>query len=545
MSQDTPDPAARMPPQIKYIIGNEGCERFSYYGMRNILTTFLPLSILLAYLPDKGAKEAAASDIFHTFSMGVYFFPLLGGWLSDRFFGKYNTIFWFSLIYCAGHGCLSAFEDSRTGFFFGLFLIAFGAGGIKPLVASFVGDQFDQRNKHLAKAVFDAFYWIINFGSFFASALMPLFLRWWGPSVAFAIPGVLMFIATVVFWIGRHNYVRIPPAPPNPNSFLRVSRTALFASPSKVGLAVAALGVVLSLVAIGFWVAGFLPLFKPQIIAALSLVFVTAFGAIGVSLELDRIRGKHSDEAIDGVRAVLRILIVFGLVTPFWSLFDQKASLWVYQGNTMEQPTWFEPAQMQLVNPALVMLIIPFNNLVVFPWLKKRRGGRDLTSLGRMTTGMALTGMSWIVIGAIQLVLDSGTNMWIFWQVVPYLLLTTGEVLVSATGLEFAYSQAPLAMKGAIMSFWNLTVAVGNLWVLLANTTIVKNATVSAKIESTGLSTRAFLMFFFAIFMFLATLAFRAYSRRYRLTEHYRDPSPAPAPPKPEIPKATARDRDR
>src|ERR1041384_2156229 len=86
-----------MPRQIPFIIANEGCERFSFYGMRNILTGFLTTTLLL-YLPEK-ERGIAATEVFHTFVIGVYFFPLLGGWLSDRFFGKYNTILWFSLIY--------------------------------------------------------------------------------------------------------------------------------------------------------------------------------------------------------------------------------------------------------------------------------------------------------------------------------------------------------------------------------------------------------------------------------------------------------------
>ncbi len=88
-------------------------------------------------------------------------------------------------------------------------------------MAAFVGDQFDQTNKHRAKVVFDAFYWIINFGSFFASLLMPIFLRNFGASVAFGIPGALMFIATVILWLARKQYVMVPPAPPNPHSFLK------------------------------------------------------------------------------------------------------------------------------------------------------------------------------------------------------------------------------------------------------------------------------------------------------------------------------------
>ena len=106
------DAAGRMPVQIKYIIGNEACERFSFYGMRNILVPFLISSVLLQYLPEGSEREAMAKEVFHSFVIGVYFFPLLGGWLSDRFFGKYNTVLWFSLIYCAGHACLAMFESN-------------------------------------------------------------------------------------------------------------------------------------------------------------------------------------------------------------------------------------------------------------------------------------------------------------------------------------------------------------------------------------------------------------------------------------------------
>src|SRR5439155_317450 len=123
-----------MPRQIPFIIGNEAAERFSFYGMRNILQRFLKTT-LLAYLPTVAAREAGAIDVFHTFVIGVYFFPLLGGWLSDRYFGKYRTIIAFSLIYVLGQGCLALFVDNKTGFYVGLFLIALGSGGIKPLVS--------------------------------------------------------------------------------------------------------------------------------------------------------------------------------------------------------------------------------------------------------------------------------------------------------------------------------------------------------------------------------------------------------------------------
>lgn len=501
---------AKIPRQIAYIIGNEGCERFSFYGMRNILTVFL-VSSLLAYLPESD-RPAAAKDVFHTFVIGVYFFPLLGGWVADRFLGKYNTIFFLSLVYCVGHLCLAVFESSRAGFYTGLALIALGAGGIKPCVASFVGDQFDQTNKRRAKVVFDAFYWMINFGSFFASLLMPIFLKELGPSLAFGIPGLLMLISTIVLWLGRKLYVIVPPTPPEPDSFLNVAHTTLIESrPGRVFGIMALTAALVSLLLI--------PALGVVIALCSALVSVLLFGGIGMWRQLEWARSEHTDEAIDGVRAVLRVLVLFALVTPFWSLFDQKASTWVLQADAMTKPAWFQSSQMQAINPLLVMLLIPLNNLVLYPALK--RLGFEMTALRRMTAGILFSGLAWVVVAGMQVVLDGGHAFSITWQVLPYALLTLGEVLVSATGLEFAYSQAPAAMKGTLMSFWNLTVTLGNLWVLIVNAG-VRNERVIGAIESTGFGVTAFQMFFFAAFAFAAALAFWFCARRYPLKDHYR-----------------------
>jgi POT family proton-dependent oligopeptide transporter len=505
---------ARLPGQIPYIIASEGCERFSFYGMRNILTMFLMSSLLLS-VPQE-LRQGEAKNVFHTFVMGVYFFPLLGGWLADRYFGKYNTILGFSLLYCLGHACLALFESNITGFYTGLFLISLGSGGIKPLVSSFIGDQFDKSNRSLAQKVFDAFYWIINFGSFFASLFMPLILRQYGASVAFGIPGLLMLVATVLFWAGRHRYFHAQPNPNDPNGFLKVVRTALF-SPSHgsgIGKLWLGLGVLLALGAIKL---------QPQLgtVAAVcsALVLVMAFGGWGAWTQLDGAVEQHGQAAVDGVRAVLRLLVVFAIVTPFWSLFDQKASTWILQANTMTKPEWFEASMMQALNPALVMILIPFNNLVLYPGLQKL--GFKVTALRRMGWGIAFSGVAWIVVTLLQIGLDEGQAVSIVWQVLPYALLTFGEVLVSATGLEFAYSQAPLAMKGVITSFWNLSVTVGNLWVLLCNAT-VKGPAVTTAIQGWGWSVTAFQMAFFAGFGLLAAVVFGLYARGYVMQDNYR-----------------------
>ncbi len=508
--------SGKMPRQIPFIIGNEGCERFSFYGMRNILTPFLITSLLM-YLPES-ARPGAAKDIFHTFVIGVYFFPLFGGWLADRYLGKYKTVLWLSLLYCVGHACLAIFENNVTGFYIGLGLIALGSGGIKPCVSAFVGDQFNQSNKHLSKIVYDMFYWIINVGSFFASLLMPIFLKSYGASVAFGIPGILMLISTIVFWMGRNKYVMVEPTKVvDPHSFTHVMRTALMTTvpgQGRPGYWMAVTGAVLAVASFALIsTLGIVP------VLCIALVLVLAFFGMGTWMQLERARGQHPDVAIDGVRVVLRLLIVFALVTPFWSLFDQKASTWVIQAGQMSAPAWLQPAQMQALNPMFVLLLIPFNNLVIYPLMRKF--GVEPTALRRMTAGIVFSALSWILVGFYQLVIDGGNAISIAWQILPYALLTLGEVLVSATGLEFAYSQAPKEMKGTLMSFWLLAVTVGNLWVLLANAG-VRNQGLITWVQSTGISVTAFQMFFFAVFAGLAALAFGLYARTYRVVDNYR-----------------------
>jgi POT family proton-dependent oligopeptide transporter len=198
----------------------------------------------------------------------------------------------------------------------------------------------------------------------------------------------------------------------------------------------------------------------------------------------------------------------------------------VLQADQMTKPAWFQSSMMQALNPALVLILIPFNKVVLYPLIE--RLGVRLTALRRMGAGIAFAGAAWIVVGLMQLWLDGGDQVAITWQVLPYALLTLGEVLVSTTGLEFAYSQAPMAMKGVIMSFWSLSVTVGNLWVLLSNVS-VRSEAVTARIAGTGLSVTAFQMFFFAGFALLAALAFALYARSYGVRDYYRADAADPA----------------
>ena len=211
-----PEPTTKMPGGIPYIIGNEAAERFSYYGMKGILIIFMTQYLVLMQGSRLGdtMSDAEATANVHLFNSAVYFFPIFGALLSDILIGKYYTILSLSIVYCLGHAALAVMGYQGVPMHWmiaGLFLIAVGSGGIKPCVSAHVGDQFGKTNSFLLTKVFGWFYFSINMGAFISTLLTPWLLEWYGPHWAFGIPGVLMAIATVVFWMGRKVFIHVPP----------------------------------------------------------------------------------------------------------------------------------------------------------------------------------------------------------------------------------------------------------------------------------------------------------------------------------------------
>ena len=408
----------RWPPQIKYIVGNEACERFSYYGMRSILAGYITGAVLKGGL---GQDADTSTEIIHLFVFVNYFTPLFGAWLSDKLIGRYHTILWVSLFYCAGHGVLacSDFAGGVHGkmycLFIGLALIAFGSGGIKPCVSAFMGDQFRPNQSHLLQKAYGAFYWAINFGSFFSFLVIPWIKDKYGYSLAFGVPGILMAIATFVFWLGTKHYVRVPASRQTKQAgFFKVFFTALVA-PREAGH--------------GFW---------------------------------ERARRRFSEAEVTAAKSVPPILFVFALVPVFWSLFDQTNSTWVLQGGKMVPANLLGlkigAEEMQSMNPLIVMLLVPLFTLGIYPHL-----GKLASPLRRMSYGMFLAAGSYVIVAALQHQIEAGAQLSVLWQTLPYVVLTAAEVLISTTGLEFAFREAAPEMKSTIMSFWLLTVAFGNL----------------------------------------------------------------------------------
>ncbi len=447
----------KFPPQIKYIVGNEACERYSYYGMKSILTVFM-IQVLLF-------QESDATFTYHIFSSLCYFFPVMGAYISDRIWGKYKTIFYLSLVYCLGHAVL-AFWENKTGLYVGLGLIALGSGGIKPCVSAFVGDQFKSNQQHLLKKVYELFYFMINFGSFFSTLITPWTLKNYGPSVAFGIPGVLMFLATFILWLGRKQYVHVQPAKNDGHGFFAVVFSALNnQSKRKEGQSF-----------------------------------------------LDAAETEHSKEDVEAVRAVIDIAKLFAAISVFWALFDQHGSSWVIQAMNMDlnfMGMQFEASQISAWNPIMVMGLIPLFSMGIYPLLDKM--GLKTTPIRRITWGMFVAAASFFIVAIIQITMDANgpeNKLNVMWQFFPYLVITMAEVMVSITGLEFAYTQAPRSMKSSVMSIWLLTVFFGNLMTAYV-----------AKIKFFPIASSGYFMFF-AILMAVFAGIFWFMGSRYKIKNY-------------------------
>jgi POT family proton-dependent oligopeptide transporter len=132
-----------------------------------------------------------------------------------------------------------------------------------------------------------------------------------------------------------------------------------------------------------------------------------------------------------------------------------------------------------------------------------------------MGAGMMLASLSYVVVAMIQTRVDAGMQLSVLWQTLPYFILTTAEVLISTTGLEFAFTQASAEMKSTIMSFWLLTVAVGNLFVPLI--TKLKSAVIKTAVAEGGsVAVNASTFYLYAGLTFVVTILFVVVAMQYK-----------------------------
>jgi len=218
----------------------------------------------------------------------------------------------------------------------------------------------------------------------------------------------------------------------------------------------------------------------------------------------------------EGIRAIGRLCIVYLFVAPFWALFDQMDSAWMLQAEKMNR-NWLGhewlPTQIVAVNPLMILILIPVFSYVIYPAINKVF---PLTSLRKIGLGLFLAASPFVVSALIETGIVAGGAPSIGWMVLGYLLLTSSEIMVSITCLEFSYTQAPKKMKSFIMAVFLLSISLGNAFTALVNVFIQNE-------DGTNKLPGASYYWFFTIVMLATAILFIPIAGRYPVKNYIQD----------------------
>ncbi|KAG6442853.1 hypothetical protein O3G_MSEX002534 [Manduca sexta] len=360
------------PTSIFCIIATEFCERFSFCGLRTILSLYLRNVLCL--------HENAATVVYHIFIMMCYAMPLVGAILADNFIGRYRVILYFSIIYLLGTllTCCSAIPPlmlpPTTTSMIGLGLIATGTGGIKPCVAAFGGDQFrlPEENQRLQR-FFSTFYCTVNLGGFMGMVVTPALRRsvmCFGDDTCYALgfgfPALLVLISIIIFVVGKPWY-RIKK--PRDNITLKFVSCAWYAAVKR-------------------------------------MKHDSETDGPPCEHWLDHSIEKYGEKLVTDMKVVFAILYLYLPVPIFWSLFDQQGSRWTFQASRLRSEIFgvtLMPDQLQVMNPAMVLLMIPVCPGGVWPVFP------DLPPLQKMFLGGMLAALAFMSAGILQIGIERST----------------------------------------------------------------------------------------------------------------------------------------
>ncbi|XP_057300267.1 peptide transporter family 1-like isoform X1 [Hydractinia symbiolongicarpus] len=355
----------RLPKQTWPILNAELCERFSYYGIKTVLVIYLTKSLMMS--------DSDGKAYYHAFSMVSYFTGVLGAMMADSFLGKYKTIIWSLVLYSISEIVLtlttipSIGKGNSAGPLIGLFATAVACGNIKPCMAAFGGDQFNQKDTGLISTFFSLFYMSVNVGAMLTMIFVPMIrtdIKCYGSDcypVVFGVNCIVIILATVSLFLGSPFYVK---KEPEGSIMIRVFKIIGHALSRKMKS---------SEETYHHW------LYYAQ--------------------------DKYDKTEIDDVKSLMKVLVMYLPLPVFWALFHQQGSSWTLQATQMDGDfgggVMLRSDQIQFFNPVLVLILIPAFNIVIYPMFERCRLG--LSPLKKMVGGMLLAAVAFAITGFMQI----------------------------------------------------------------------------------------------------------------------------------------------
>jgi POT family proton-dependent oligopeptide transporter len=436
------------PRGLSTLFFTEMWERFSYYGMRAILTLYMTKTLAEGGL---GFDEKYASVIYATYVSSVWYLPLVGGWIADRVLGARRAVLVGGIIIACGHYSMAV--NTLPNFYAGLILIALGTGLLKPNISAMVGQLYSDKDER-RDAGFSIFYMGINLGAFLSPIVVGFLAQhlWFKNLISslgfspnnswhfgFGAAGVGMTLGLIQYVVGRNRLRSVGGKPEKATTTSR-SQSIDYVT---AGLAVVG-GLVGASVGYYFGDAGIVSALFPAV------VFFFAGYLLGT------VRLLQGNE----LRNVLVIFILFLFSIVFWMTFEQAGSSLTLFADRLTATTifgWTYPSSwFQSVQPIFVITLAP-----VFAWIWQKMGERQPSSPGKFTFGLLFAGLAFVVV-TIASMLAGGGRVSPLWLVFVYFLQSIGELCLSPVGLSTVTKLAPARMVGLMMGVWFLSISIGS-----------------------------------------------------------------------------------
>ena len=454
------------PKGLWVLFGTEMWERFNFYGMRAILTLFMVNSLMM--------KEADSSLIYGGFLGLCYLTPMLGGFVSDRFFGNRNCILLGGIMMAIGQLILfgsatvfgSNLELAKTLLWVALTIIIFGNGFFKPNISSMVGSLYPKQEKSKLDTAFTIFYMGINLGAFLGQLICPILgdvkdaggirdihaFKW-----GFLAASIAMLIGSAVFYFLKNKYVVTPEGKPlgglpkhNDASHYEEGE-AQKAEFSTMSLLFAGIAFVVLFFVFRHLLAGTNPV-KTIIYPIIYALGLTLAGLIISDKSLTKVE----------LQRILVIYIVGFFIIFFWAAFEQAGSSLTFIADNQTDRHIFgwemPPSMVQIFNGVFVFAFaFPFSIL----WDKLRAKNKEPLSTVKQAIGLALIAVSYFIIAHNVKDLGNSGLLGIQWLILLYLIQTFAELCLSPIGLSLVGKLSPKRFASLLFGVFFLSNAAG------------------------------------------------------------------------------------
>ncbi|WP_299678300.1 peptide MFS transporter [uncultured Dokdonia sp.] len=424
-------------------------ERFSYYGMRGLLSLYMAAEITGAN-PGLGWTEAEALKLYGWYTMLVYIMSIPGGLIADKLIGQKKSVLVGAVILTLGHATLAI--EQEWAFFVGLILIILGVGMLKPNISTMVGGLYGKNDIRRDKG-FSIFYIGINTGSLLATTIVGLVVAKWGWHAGFGLAGIGMLLGLIVYLYGQKYLVHVGNKTPENEKKDQVDLGKLFGDLIK---STKHLVIVLILLGLSIYFGGFV------------MTGVDHWGYVALFVFLSFVVGmlmmifKSLRNQIEKDRFLV-VLLSFFLVIVFWGAFEQAGGLMnLYAENKTNRmlfgwqvPTiWF-----QSLNAGFIIL---FAVTVANYWAKRKLKNKEASSLFKMATGTIIMGLGFVFMVFAARDYNANGSSAMYWLVLAYFFHTIGELSSSPVSLSFVTKLAPVRYASLMMGLYFASTGLGN-----------------------------------------------------------------------------------